>query len=286
MQWVTRFLAALGAAVGLALTVPAAAHADEWGGVNCSNNPGDARCTVTVVYIGGGNGNTGGGGRLECAIGGVPVECSNGYGWLGRDGCYYGKDSGGFLPANEWIRTCFDPVTDIATRWGVVSLPRPPVALDTITQRAVASMAIPRPIIAANPSLTAPQVVHVPVWWWAEPTMWQTQTATASAAGLSITARATPRSITWHAGDGTSTVCNGPGTPWKPGTDPALASPDCGHTYATSSKLSPGGVYTLQAVATWDITWTGGGMSGTLPPITTTTTVDLTVTELRAYITG
>lgn len=286
MYRVARLFVALAAAAGLVLTAPAAAHADDWGEVNCSQTPSDPRCTVTVTYIGGGNGNTGGGGRLECAIGGIPVECSNGFGWLGRDGCYYGKDGGGFLPPNEWIRTCIDPVTDAVTSWGTVYLARPPVALDAITQRAVASMTIPRPVIAASPSLTAPQIVHVPVWWWAEPTMWQTQTATAGAGPLTITARATPRSITWIAGDGTSKVCNGPGTPWKPGIDPNLPSPDCGHTYTTTSKLSPGGVYTLSAVATWDITWTGGGMTGALPPITTTTTAEVTVTELRAYITG
>ena len=121
-----------------------------WGEVNCSQIPSDPRCTVTVVYIGGGTGNTGAGGRLECAIGGVPVECSNGFGWLGSDGCYYGKDAQGFLPPNEWIKTCIDPVTDVITRWDVY-LPRPPVALDTVTQRAVAAMTIPKPVIAASP---------------------------------------------------------------------------------------------------------------------------------------
>ena len=39
---------------------------------------------------------------------GVPAGAA---GWLGGDGCYYGKDGGGFLPPNQWIRTCFDPVT-------------------------------------------------------------------------------------------------------------------------------------------------------------------------------
>jgi hypothetical protein len=270
---------------GLTIAIPTVVHADEWGGVNCSQTPSDPRCTVTVIYIAGGNSNTGGG-RLQCTIGGVTVECSNGYGWLGRDGCYYGKDAGRFLPPNEWIRTCIDPVTDIMTNWGVVYLARPPVALDTITARAVASMTIPKPVIAANPSLTAPQMVHVPVWWWTEPSLWQTHTATATAGGLSITARATPHSITWDAGDGTTTVCNGPGTPWKPDTDPALPSPDCGHTYTTTSQRNPGGTFTLRAVATWDINWSGGGMSGTLPPITTTTTINVTVTELRAVITA
>ncbi|GIH10050.1 hypothetical protein Rhe02_81170 [Rhizocola hellebori] len=277
---------ALGAVGVLALAVAPVAHADDWGQVNCSKDQADSRCTVVVVYIGVGNGNTSGGGRLECTIGGVVVECSNGFGWLGSDGCYYGKDPQGFLPPNEWIKTCIDPATDVVTRWGVVYLPRPPVALDSVTQRAVAAMTIPKPVIAASPSLSAPQMVHVPVWWWAEPGFWQSQTATATAGSLSITAQATPRSITWHAGDGTTTVCIGPGTPWTAGTEPNTPSPDCGHTYTATSKLSPGGTFTLQAVATWDITWTGGGMSGVLPPITTTTTIDITVTELRAVITG
>ena len=290
MHRVISWLAVLTAATAFLLAAPAAAHADGWGDVNCQVTPDDPSCTVEVIYVGGGKGTGGGsgGGNVVCKIGGVVVECQNGFGWLGSDGCYYGKDGGGFLPPNEWIRTCFDPVTGTSTNWGIVYLATPPAALAVITDRAIDRLSMPRPVIAANPSLTAKQFVHVPVWWWVQPGWWQTQTATASAAGLTITARAAPQKITWYAGDGTSTVCRGPGTPWTGSAAPTSPSPTCGHTYtsASTSDANPDGKFHLRAVVTWNITWSGGGLSGSVPGVTTATTAEVTVTQLRAVITG
>ena len=286
MQRVVSLLAVLVAATAILLTAPSAAQADPWGGVNCTLTPNHPQCTVEVIYTGGGGGGGSGGGNIVCKIGGEVVECKNGFGWLGSDGCYYGKDSGGFLPPNYWIRTCSDPVTGNPVNWGTVWLPNPPAALAVITDRAIDQLTMPRPVIAANPSLTAKQVVHVPVWWWVQPGWWQTHTATASAGGLTITARAVPTKITWYAGDGTSTVCTGPGTPWTGSAAPTSPSPTCGHTYTTTSEGSPGGKFQLRAVVTWDITWSGGGLSGSVPGVTTATTTDITVTQLRAVITG
>jgi hypothetical protein len=282
-------LAVLAAATAIVLTTPAAVSADPWGGVNCNLTPNDPRCTVEVIYVGGGGGNGGGsGGNVVCKIGGVVVECHNGFGWLGSDGCYYGKDGGGFLPPNEWIRWCFDPATGDTIKWGTVWLPNPPAALAVITDRAIDDLSMPRPVIAANPSLASRQVVHVPVWWWVQPGWWQTQTASASAGGLTIVARAVPKKITWYAGDGTSTVCYGPGTPWTSSAAPTSPSPTCGHTYTKTSTSddNPDGKFQLRAVVTWDITWSGGGLSGSVPGVTTATTTDITVTQLRAVITG
>jgi hypothetical protein len=136
--------------------------------------------------------------------------------------------------------------------------------------------------------LSAAQVVHVPVWWWIDADWWNTtRIATASIPSLTITAQAEPTSVTWHAGDGSSNTCTGPGTPWTPGTNPAADSPTCGHTYTTTSRTSPGGTYTLRAEVTWTINWSGDDNSyGTMPPLTTTTTTTVVVTELRAVITG
>lgn len=141
-------------------------------------------------------------------------------------------------------------------------------------------------MIAASPALTSKQFVHVPVWWWVQPGWWQAQTATASADGLTITARAVPKKITWYAGDGTGTVCTGPGTPWTSSTNPTLSSPTCGHTYTKTSTSSSGGKFTIRAVASWDVSWSGSGLSGTEPAIITTTTVSVTVAELRAVVTS
>jgi hypothetical protein len=286
VQALRRLLIPLVAAVVLVVAIPGVSRADDgWGGVDCSTSPGNPRCTVEVGYTGGGSGNDGdGGGSISCTIGGQPVECYNEFGWLGSDGCYYGKDAGGYLPANQWIKTCINPETDETTDWGIVILDQPPAALGVLTQRAVDSLEIPTPAIAANPKFTTTQVVWVPVWWWVQPGWWQTQTASASAGGLTITARAVPKKITWDAGDGTSArVCEGPGTPWTAAAGMDIESPDCGHTYTVPSD---GSGYTVRAVATWDISWSGGGFSGTEPAITTATTANVTVTQQRSVLSG
>jgi hypothetical protein len=288
MQTMRRLLVPLVAIVVLVVAMPGVSRADDgWGGVDCSTSPGNPRCTVEVGYTGGGKGNHGNGGdggSVSCTIGGQSVECNNAFGWLGSDGCYYGKDSGGFLPTNEWIRTCIDPATDQTLSVSTVILDQPPAALAVLTQRAVDSLEIPTPVIASNPKFTATQVVWVPVWWWVQPGSWQTQTASASAGGLTITAKAVPEKITWDAGDGTSArVCEGPGTPWTPSAGMDTESPDCGHTYTVPSG---GGGYTVRAVATWAISWSGGGFTGTEPAITTATTANVTVTQQRSVMSG
>ena len=269
--------------------IPSAAFADGYGDVNCNLNPNNPQCNIVVIDPGRDGNDSGGGGSLTCRLGGEVVDCyTSGFGWLGSDGCYYGKDGGGFLPANEWIRTCVDPVTGNSTNWGVAYLATPPVALAVIINRAVDRLSMPRPVIAANPSLADRQFVHVPVWWWVQPGWWQTQTATASAGGLTITARAVPKKITWYAGDGTSTVCYGPGTPWTGSAAPTAPSPTCGYTYTkpSTSEADPDGKFQLRVVVSWDVTWSGGGRSDSVPGITTATTTNITVSQYRAVITG
>jgi hypothetical protein len=269
------------------ILLPTPAFADSpWGKVNCDRTPTAPQCTVTVVDPGNaGNSAGGGSGPLVCRFGTQVVDCYNqGFGWYGGDGCYYGKDAFGFLPAQVWIKRCLDAATGNITDQGTVLLLDPPATLAAMLRRAVSQLRIPAPAIAASPSLNAPQVVQVPVWWWVQPRSWQTQTATASLPGITITARATPETTTWDAGDGTSTVCTGAGTPWMVTYAPTAPSPTCGHTYTTTSRTNPGGKFTLRATITWTITWSGGGMTGTEPAIATRAVANIDVTELRAVI--
>jgi hypothetical protein len=55
-----------------------------------------------------------------------------------------------------------------------------------------------------------------------------------------VTATATPVSLTWHPGDGSTMTCYGAGTPYSSADNPA-AAPDCGRTYSSSSAGQPGG---------------------------------------------
>lgn len=280
-------IAAIAGAALLALGLQGVAHADPWGGVDCDLNPNQPECEVVVVLPGsGGSGRGGGGGSPICRVGGQVVPCYvDGYGWLGSGGCYYGKDSGGFLGPNYWTKWCMDPATGDLIWRGTVWLANPPGIVGSAVQQAVDRLSMPKPAIAANPSLSTRQVVHVPVWWWIEPGWWTTRTASAAVPGLTITARAEPGTVYWYAGDGTSTTCTGPGTPWTGKASPTAASPTCGHTYIKTSANSPGGNFQLRVVVAWKITWAGGGLSGTEPSATTTATAAVAVTEFRSVIT-
>jgi hypothetical protein len=275
-------------ALAILMAAAAPARADWWGNVNCDETPDHTECVVTVIDPGGEFSSEGTGSRDPvCRIGGDEVPCHDpALGWLHTDGCYY-SPAPEVGPGNDWwTRWCYNPITDEYSSGGTRWLQGAPTAIDNVVQHAVDRLAIPQPAIATNPS-NAAQVVHVPVWWWIDADWWNaTRNATASIPSLTITAQAEPTSVTWYAGDGSSRTCTGPGTEWEPGTNPAAASPTCGHTYTTASRASTGGTYTLRAEVTWSIHWSGGNTFGTMPPLTTTATTTVIVTELRAVITG
>jgi hypothetical protein len=287
MHRLRTIIAAVAATALATIGLPGGAHADPWGGVDCDLHPSQPECQVLVVLPGSsGSGRSAGGGSPICRFGGQVVPCYlDGYGWLGRGGCYYGKDGGGFLAPHYWTRWCTDPATGDLTWRGTVWLASPPGIVGSAVQQVVDRLRMPRPAIAANPSLNTRQVVHVPVWWWIDPGWWSTRTASASVPGLTITARAEPTTATWYAGDGSHTTCPGPGTRWTGTVSPTAASPTCGHTYTEPSTGSAGGHFQLRVVVRWKITWAGGGLTGTEPPATTTATAAIEVTKFRSVIT-
>ncbi|WP_236572289.1 hypothetical protein [Nocardiopsis sp. FR4] len=124
-------------------------------------------------------------------------------------------------------------------------------------------------------------LVRVPVWLWISSDDWQAETATASVPGGSVTVSATPASLSWSMGDGTTVECDGPGTAYDPQAhDPAQESPDCGHTYTSS------GGYDLTARVSWAVEWSssdGGG--GTMPALVTQTSTSVRVVESSGVVT-
>ncbi|WP_344662334.1 hypothetical protein [Catenulispora subtropica] len=98
-----------------------------------------------------------------------------------------------------------------------------------------------------------------------------------------MTATATPVSVAWDFGDGSTTTCAGPGTPFPTGGDPEASSPDCGHTYTHSSGS---GTYTVRATITWNVTWAGAGQVGAFNGMTTTASEQVVVQQSQALITG
>jgi hypothetical protein len=285
-----RLLAAVTVAGLLVVACARPAMADLGGQVDCKANPSDPSCVVIVIDPGGGGSDGGGGGSVTCTVAGEPVACFDpNWGWLGSDGCRFKADpsppNGGAPPAGKtaadgtwYMRTCPKIGNRDESVDSVWLDNRDAPMLGALITQSIAELHLPSPDIGINPPLPAPQVVFVPTWLWVERAVWHTQSATASIPGLSITAVATPTAVTWVTGDGRTFTC-GRGTEWVPGGNPADASPDCGHTYITDSRSQAGGTFGLRATITWKITWSGGGAAGTEPAMTSTSSMQVQVTD-------
>lgn len=217
-------------------------------------------------------------------------------GWLGSDGCYWQVDTGYQPPAwdtadqhqgqpGAWYDiTCVGVHgTGGGLAWvpnspaGPAGPPPPPPAV--LARQARNQLQLAGPRIDANPSPQREQLVSLPSWLWVAG--WSPVTATAAVPGESVAATATPMRVVWSMGDGATVVCPGAGTPYRAGDDPHAPSPDCGHTYRTSSAGQPDGAYQVTATVTWSIRWSGGGQAGALPALTTTSQVALRVAEAQ-----
>jgi hypothetical protein len=166
----------------------------------------------------------------------------------------------------------------------------PPAALmqptpEQLADRARNSLVLPKPQIGSNPPVGSPQWVGVPTWSFLPKAMWVPVSAQAAVPGMSVTATASPVAVSWDYGDGTVATCDGPGTPFTPGTDPKSASPDCGHTYRKSSGSAPGGKYQVTATITWRVTWVGTGGNGVLNGLRTAATIPVTVLQSQTIVT-
>ena len=149
------------------------------------------------------------------------------------------------------------------------------------------TLGLPSPVIRSSPAQAALQLTNLPTWLWINPAEWVPESKTATVPGESVTATATPVSVTWHPGDGSTVTCQGAGTPYTSADNPAAASPDCGHTYTASSAGQPGGAFRATATITWDVTWRGAaGAGGALPPLFTTAVAAFRVAESQALNTS
>ena len=144
-----------------------------------------------------------------------------------------------------------------------------------------------RPLVDSSPAAGMAQVVQLPTWTWLPEAQWTAITGTASSAGKSVTVTATPVQLAFSWGDGTTSVCRGPGTPYAAGVSDASApSPTCGHTYQATSAGQPDQQFPVTATLSWKIAWSGGGKSGTLPDLATSTTVRWTVEQVESVLVG
>ena len=270
----------------IAMTPDAVAQGGGGIGVSCSQSA--SGCTVSVQNPGG----QGTSGRDTAARPGGPtsggpppaVTCSDAPYTINSQNTAAMKAGQPAGPGHWVVRTCSGPVlvpTRILT-WipdGALALPDPRV----LAAQALSKLTLPTPAIDSSPGGGAPQTVQLPTWAWLPEAQWAPLSATASVPGESVTATATPLAVTWSWGDGSTTVCQGPGTPYVKGvSDPAAPSPDCGHTYRQTSAQAPGQQFPVTAILTWSVAWSGGGQSGTFPNLITTAAAHWTVRQIQS----
>jgi hypothetical protein len=120
-------------------------------------------------------------------------------------------------------------------------------------------------------------IVGMPAWLWVDAPDAQTfgpASSSASAGGVTVTARAKVAKVLWNMGDGGAVTCRTAGSAFKAG-DGGTSSPDCGYTYRQQ------GTYTIRATSTWAISWTATtGVTGTLS-LSFTSTRTLVVGEIQ-----
>ena len=225
------------------------------------------------------------------------VACyQEGAGWLGPGDCYYQPTrtppmdlqaalGGARHSPGGWYEYVCPGMA--GTGGGITWLAAQPMgaaAADpaVLARQAVSKLDLPGLRIAMSPVGT--QLVAVPTWLWIEQGSWRPRSATAQVPGLSVTATATPSQVVWRTGDGATLTCTGPGTAWTEGTDPATPSPTCGHTYRRSSAGMPQGSFPVTATVTWNVAWAGGGQGGTVPGLSTTSTIAVRVAEVQAVV--
>ena len=239
-------------------------------------------------------------GLSQPPAGPVPCESESGY-WSNTLNCYVklmdpqppAGDSAwqGHEPGDGAVYLCYQPQTGIVLfRWsgnppdraGQGPTPR------VVAQQAIASMALQaiRIGITPAPSEDSVGIVGMPVWMWAREPDAETvgpATATASAGGITITATATLHRVTWVMGDGTTVVCRTPGSPYQPEYG-MQGSPDCGHTYVTSSAGQAEDKFTVTATSDWVVSWSGAGQTGTIRLNGLTRTVRIAVGEAQVLV--
>lgn len=182
-------------------------------------------------------------------------------------------------PGNPPIATTTTTEVWLATPPPAPVLPSPA----QLAAEAQKKLHLPAPTIASNPRPGLPQLVSVPMWAWTPKSVFTPVSATAEVPGESVMATATPVSVSWSFGDGSTATCAGPGTPFPAGGDPEASSPDCGHTYARSSGSSS---FTVTATITWNVTWAGAGQVGSFNGMTTTASEQVQVLQSQAVVTG
>lgn len=193
---------------------------------------------------------------------------------------------GDALPSDQGAVTL---PTDDPGRWyekwcgtdyfGVVFIsPRNPTELIDEARR---YLLLPLPAPRLNPA--GDQIVNLPTWMWLD-RGWSRETSSVSVPGITVTVTADPVSATWTMGDGSTVLCDGPGTPFDTARPTAAQAASCSHTYARSSAGQPANTLPVSVTVRWRAAWDVAGIAGggDLGTIDRTTTFTVRVGEVQA----
>ncbi len=258
-----------------------------------------------------GNGSGGGAPASGGSGGGAPAGGANGGTIVpvGSTGAYQGGSNVGSNPFaamafnNLSNPNCSNSPTQIAACMmtaapaaaGAPAAPLPPTSAQ-LAQAAFGELVMPLPMPSRYPSGVLRTdghpytIVNANTWFWTDPATWQPVSKTVTAGAVWGKATASPVSLSFTPGDGSSPVsCNGPGSEWKANEQTWLApaNPDgCSYRYPNSS-LGVGGddQVTATYTITWNVTWSGSdGTGGAFNNLQTQTDSRFAVAEVQTVV--
>jgi hypothetical protein len=274
---------------GAAFAAPSGSGSD--GGGTVTVGAGDGGATVGIPGVGserpGSTAPTRTGGSA-----GSPWSCSDQALALNDEGF----PPGGTTPGGWFSVTCTDSLTGATTtttEWiADLTTPVPTVvAVDpqVLAFQAEESLSLPRPVTHFSP--VGQSVVNLPTWLWVDAGAWHAETVSVTAGTVSVTAVATPKSVSWSMGDGAVVTCAGPGVPYQTSRPALSQTTDCDYTYATTSAGQPSadgnqddGAFTVTATIAWSVAWTATGApgGGALPGLNTSASTRLRVEQIES----
>ena len=252
----------------------------------------DQRTHIVICHVvhdppSGHGGGAGGGGSGQCTTNGMVIPCyipGDGT-WDAAHSCYaHVMNPPPPLSDPTWgghttgvIMACTGG-QGAGTFWSPNGGNAPPPAL-VLAQEAASKLRPPTLGAASNAGTgsAATTYVGIPTWLWLQGRWASITSSPAAVAGESVTATASPTSVSWSMGDGQTQVCSGPGAPYDY-RDPS--NPPCGYIYRIDSSGQPQDgpsvndrYFTVGARVTWSVSWTCTGAAcdqngGTLPDMT------------------
>jgi len=208
--------------------------------------------------------------------------------------CRFYRGAGGFgtvgvgelatdvQPGNVLIRICEDRVTGRTVSgpaFVTIGAPDSAATLDALIDQAMANLDVDLPVPASSPAngVTLP---HIDTWFWIANT--ESQTRSASAAGITATVRSTLVDVTFDLGADGMLRCPGGGTPYDLSRPSRGQRSECAHAFAAPTRAID-----IDVTATWRITWSAStGASGDLGTVSRTSTLPLQIQEHATVIRG